>query len=583
MRKLYFSALSLCVSLGLFGQKIAWQRDVSSSTQDFLTDLTSTIDGQILVAGSSIRANNQQLGGSAANNGYDYHIIKLDQQGQKLWEKYFSGNLHDYLNVSLATTEGSFLLAGTSYSTRGLDKKDRSFGGSDMWIIKLDENGNEQWQKTIGTRQSEDVKTAVQTMDLGYIVAGSTSNKKLSFGQKDVMLVKLDSDGNILNQLILGGSGMDDVESIIATKDGGALVGIYSRSAQYDGDQKTSIKYGAFLNENTYLGSHSQTEDSASNSNKNIKTNNNNSNPANVESNSSPVSKSSEEDSDIHFYPKESENYGDGDYWIVKLDKNGKVEWERNFGGKEDDHIRSISHTDTGYIVGGESRSQVSGNKKTTIKEGTDLWLVALDEQGQEQWQKSYSFGNRDILMSLNTINTQDNKSKGFLIGGYTQAEGQKKKNDETFWMLYVDAKGEEVWRKYVEGEAKKNQERLTSVILTRDGSYILAGTSAEELGKENWKIVKLKDSQIEDLIDSRNIQIYPNPVSSYCYVEIGVSFSEADIFIYDMTGRLIQQIKTKNKITKLNTASLPQGAYIIKAQTNNPQNQLLTTKIIKE
>lgn len=560
MQKLYISALSLFLGMGAFGQKISWQRNIPSSTQDFLTHVTSTIDGQILVSGNTIRVGDSQVG-SSSNTGYDYHIIKVDQQGQKLWEKYFSGNQNDYLNVSLATKEGSFLLAGTSYSTKALDKKDRSYGGSDMWIIKLDENGQEQWQKTIGTKQNEEAVAAVQTTDLGYIIAGSTNNNKLSFGQKDVMLVKLDSKGNILNQLILGGSGMDEVESIIATKDGGVLLGIYSRSSKYEGDQKSSIKYGSFIKENSYQDS-------------NV---NNSTNSINV------GSKTSEGDSDIHFYSKQTENYGDGDYWIVKLDKNGKVEWEKSFGGKADDHIRSLSHTDSGYIIGGESRSQISGNKKSPIKEGTDLWLIALDEKGEEQWQKSYNFGNRDILMSLNAINTQDNKTKGFLIGGYTQAEGQKKKDDETFWMLYVDGKGEEVWRKYVEGEAKKNQERLTSAILTRDGSYILAGMSAEELGKENWKIMKLKDSQVEDLIDNTNIQIYPNPVGSYCYVEIGVSFSEADLFIYDMTGRMIQQTKTKNKITKLNTASLPQGAYIIKAQTNNPQNQSLTTKIIKE
>jgi len=138
-------------------------------------------------------------------------------------------------------------------------------------------------------------------------------------------------------------------------------------------------------------------------------------------------------------------------------------------------------------------------------------------------------------------------------------------------------------WWQYVEGDSKKNQERLTSAILTRDGSYILAGTSAEELGKENWKIVKLKDPQVEDLMDNRNIQIYPNPVGSYCYVEIGADFTEADLYIYDMTGRLVQQTKTKNKITKLNTTSLPQGSYVIKAQTNNQQKLNLATKIIKE
>ena len=255
----------------------------------------------------------------------------------------------------------------------------------------------------------------------------------------------------------------------------------------------------------------------------------------------------------------------------MKLSKEGKIEWENSFGGKEDDHLRTLANTDKGFIIAGESRSSTSGNKKSNIKEGTDLWVIVLNELGEEQWQKGFNFKNRDVLMSLNTINdATGNKTKGFLLGGYTQAEGKVQKNDETFWMLYVDSKGEEVWRKYVEGKEKKQEERLVDAQLNRDGSYILAGTSAEELGKENWKVVKLGDKQVEQLIEKQDMRIYPNPVSDYCYVEIGVEFKEATINIYDMTGKLAYQTKTKNRVTKINTARLPQGSYIVTADTEN-------------
>ena len=197
--------------------------------------------------------------------------------------------------------------------------------------------------------------------------------------------------------------------------------------------------------------------------------------------------------------------------------------------------------------------------------------------------------------MSLNEIKEQKEKNqegtKGFLVGGYTQTEGKVQKNDETFWMLYIDKNGKEVWRKYVEGKDKKNEERLTSAILNRDGSYILAGTSAEELGKENWKVVKLSDSDVEGLMENRDIQIYPNPVKDYCYVEIGAGGFEsesvggfsADIYVYDMTGKVIQQLQTKNRVTKVDTSKLPQGVYIIKADIPTQKDKKLTTKIVKE
>jgi hypothetical protein len=380
-------------------------------------------------------------------------------------------------------------------------------------------------------------------------------------------LVKLDKNGKIINQLYLGGKGLDEVEKIIPTKDGGALVGIYSRSSKMENGKMRTEKESSLdeeskeetdlVNNQPSTNSHQQTT---------------------KESNSSILIPTT-------YQPKTTEHYGEGDFWVVKLSKDGKIEWEKSFGGKEDDHIRTLANTDTGFIIAGESRSSSSGNKKSNIKEGTDLWVIALNELGEEQWQKGFNFKNRDVLMSLNTISTlstnnHQSTTKGYLLGGYTQAEGKVQKNDETFWMLYVDNKGEEVWRKYVEGKEKKQEERLVAATINRDGSYLLAGTSAEELGKENWKIVKLGDKQVEQLIEKQDMRIYPNPVSEYCYVEIGIEFKEATINVYDMTGKLVYQTKTKNTVTKINTRNLPQGSYIV---TANTENKSITNKIVKK
>ncbi|KFF10358.1 secretion protein, partial [Chryseobacterium piperi] len=293
----------------------------------------------------------------------------------------------------------------------------------------------------------------------------------------------------------------------------------------------------------------------------------------------------------ITYQSKTTENFGEGDYWIVKLSKDGKVEWEKNFGGKGDDHVRTLALTSNGYMIGGESRSERSGNKTVGIEEGTDLWLVSLDERGNEQWQKSYNFGNRDVLMSMSTISSLSTSNsqpatKGILLGGYTQAEGRIESNDETFWMLYVNQDGNEQWRKHVKGKEKKKEERLSDLKLNKDGSIILAGTSADELGKENWKIVKLGDKQLDQLIEKQDIKIYPNPVSDFAYVEIGfeglkAGLFEAEITIYDMSGRQLQSMKTKNKVTKINTQNLIQGAYLVTVKTDG--NKTASTKLIKK
>ncbi|KFF09626.1 secretion protein, partial [Chryseobacterium soli] len=173
-----------------------------------------------------------------------------------------------------------------------------------------------------------------------------------------------------------------------------------------------------------------------------------------------------------------------------------------------------------------------------------------------------------------------DKSSKGILLGGYTQAEGRIESDDETFWMLYLNQDGNEQWRKYVKGESRKKEERLSDIKLNRDGSIILAGTSAEELGKENWKIVKLGDSQIDKLIEKKEIKIYPNPVTDYAYVETGFEFKNAEITLYDMGGRQLQTLHTKNKITKINTQNLIQGAYLVVIKTDT--NKTANAKLIK-
>jgi len=439
MKKLIIS-LGFLASVYSYAQKVTWQKDVESGTQDFLSGLAVTIDGQYLVSGSSIQNNQNPTAGSNQNKGYDYHILKLDQQGQKVWEKYFSGNQHDYLSATASSQEGGFLLAGTSYSSLAVDKKDKSNGSSDMWIIKVNENGEEEWQKTIGTRYSEEARTVTQTLDKGFVVVGSTNHPKLGYGSKDVMVVKLDKTGKTVSQLILGGKGLDEVEKVIPTNDGGVLMGIYSRSGVNDRQSKTKINSKDLLSQNSGLNLNPSHSNSASNSNTQTTGNTQSSNP---DSNSQNTTESY----DINFYGKAFGNYGEGDYWIVKLDKNGTVQWEKNFGGSEDDHIRTMALTESGYIIGGESRSQTSGNKTAKLEEGTDLWVLSLDQDGNEQWQKSYNFKNRDVLMSLNTIRNSNSETKGFLIGGYTQSEGKVQDKDETFWMLYIDNNGKEVWQ----------------------------------------------------------------------------------------------------------------------------------------
>lgn len=559
MKKNYTAAAILLCMLNISAQKTLWQKDIPSSTQDFLSNMTSTIDRQILLSGSSIQSTSTNNGQPSANSGYDYHILKLDQQGQKVWEKYFGGTRHDYLASSIATQEGGFLIAGTSFSNSSGDKKENNLGGSDVWLVRLNENGEELWQKTLGTKSNDEASAVVQSIDMGFFVAGNINDNKKLFGSKDVFVSKLDKDGKLIQTTILGGKSLDEVTDMTPTPDGGAVVLIYSTSGKSEKLNNSETKNSN--QNNNSQSSNTQTETARPELTSAIKT----------------------------FIGKSEDNFGEGDYLVVKLDKNANIEWQKTYGGSGDDRPKTIVYTDNGYLVAGESRSNSSGNKKENVKEGTDIWVLNLDRAGNEIWQKSYNFGNRDVAMSLDVIRktNKDNFSEdnGFLLGGYTQAEEKVKKDDEKFWMLYIDTNGKEEWRKYVEGKEKKNEERLVSAKLQSDGTFLLAGTSADLLGEENWKVVKLGDKQLDDFAENRDISIYPNPVENYCYVEIGLENLEegkfeVEIALYDFSGKQVQTLKTKNKVTKINTRNLPQGVYVITVTTGEKK---LSTKIVKK
>jgi len=505
MKKLYMSALFLCTTMGLFAQEILWEKIIPSSSQDFLSQVSTTIDGQYLISGSSIQAKSEPTSNSKnQNSGYDFHIIKLSQDGKEIFNKFFSGNGHDHLISTVVTKEGGSLLAGTSYSNKGLDKKEESKGGADFWLVRLSENGDFIWQRTLGTTADEEARSVIQTTDEGFIAGGNIQNSPKSYGGKDLIIYQLDKEGKEMSHLILGGRGNDEMEKMIPTKDGGVLIGAYSRS---------------------------------------------------------PVSGT-----------KKTGNEGEADYWLIKLDENLKVEWEKNYGTKGEDHLRTLALTSTGYLIGGESAA----------KEGTDIDLISLNERGEELWRKTYSIGGRDILKGMNVIHSADDKTtSGILLGGYTQSDGRSEENDEKFWMLYTEQQGNESWRKYVKGETRQREERLSDLTLNRDGTFILAGTGAESLGNENWKIIKLGDKQVSEIIPQFDIKIFPNPVSDYTYIEIGHDFKAADILLYDMSGRELQSLTTKSRVTKMNTQNLVQGAYLVTVKTDT--GKTVSAKLIKK
>jgi hypothetical protein len=139
---------------------IQWSKIYGGSDWDYAYDIKQTTDGGFIVVGASASDDNCVSG----NHGYnDYWVLRLDNNGDTLWTKCYGGSKDDYAYAVEQTVDGGFIVSGYSYSTDG--DVSGNHGGSDLWILRLDANGNILWSKCYGGSSSEYAYGIQQTAD----------------------------------------------------------------------------------------------------------------------------------------------------------------------------------------------------------------------------------------------------------------------------------------------------------------------------------------------------------------------------------------------------------------------------------
>lgn len=252
MQRILFGAIiGLLLRATTFAQPlcappIQWQNEFGGSNGDFVADILQTTDGGYVFAGTSRSTNGNKT--SPNYGGDDYWIVKLDSTGAKLWEQSFGGSDHDELRAFRQTSDGGFILGGYSYSGPSGAKTGTNFGSADFWIVRLDSNGNKLWDKTFGGSDYEELTDIQVTADGGYILAGFSSsppsgNKNApAFRGADYWIVRLDSNGNQLWDRSFGGLDADILYAVQETADGGFLLAGASNSDP--SGNKTASAYG---------------------------------------------------------------------------------------------------------------------------------------------------------------------------------------------------------------------------------------------------------------------------------------------------------------------------------------------------
>jgi hypothetical protein len=265
---------------------LQWTKTIGGKKEDVGASLIQTSDGGYAITGST-----RSFGAGEA----DVYVVKLDANGNLQWTKTIGGKKEDVGTSLIQTSDGGYAIAGST----------RSFGAgeADVYVVKLDAKGNLQWTKTIGGENNDWGLSLIQTSDGGYAITGATTS--FGAGKADVYVVKLDANGNLQWTKTIGGPRGDWGFSLIQVSDGGyAITGITSSDGLA-----------------------------------------------------------------AYFGPAEA------DVYVVKLDANGNLQWTKTIGGPEHDRgISLIQTSDGGYAIAGSTQSFGAGE--------WDIYVVKLDKNG---------------------------------------------------------------------------------------------------------------------------------------------------------------------------------------------------------
>lgn len=202
---------------------IVWQKTMGGSSGDYAYSITSTSDGGYILAG--VTASND--GEVTGNHGdFDIWVVKINGMGNIIWQKTYGGGGADWGNKIISTSDGGYLVVGNTNSING--DVSGAHGQNDGWVIKLNSTGDIMWQKLLGGSLNDFFNKVASTSDGGYIVTGSTYSNdgdvSGNHGDRDGWVIKLNSTGNIVWKKLYGGTAFDDLGSIIATPEGNYII-----------------------------------------------------------------------------------------------------------------------------------------------------------------------------------------------------------------------------------------------------------------------------------------------------------------------------------------------------------------------
>jgi hypothetical protein len=344
---------------------ITFEKTFGGAKTDEAESVVLSADGGFVLAGCTT---------SEINGKVDVYIVKIDFRGDLKWEKAFGGSQGDFAHCVIRASDGGYVLAG---GTGSMGK-----GDFDFYVLKVDSRRNLQWERNFGSVGDDIANSAIISPDDGVIVVG------YSLG-RGVLLLKIGSQGDLQWERNYFGLYKAWGNSIVLTSDSGYVVAGSTESAGVEGSDVYLFKIDSNGNlewEKTFGGS------------------------------GRDFAKDVALTSDGGYIVTgviASPKAGDFDACLLKVDSGGNLQWEKKYGGSSNDWGNSVALTsDGGYIVGGVTESKGAG--------GRDFYLVKTDSLGNLEWEKTFGGSREEFLTSIRT--TLDG---GYILAGWTESFGR--------------------------------------------------------------------------------------------------------------------------------------------------------------
>lgn len=450
------------------------------------------------------------------------------------WQKSYGGDGNEFLYDLIDAGDGLLMLVSSNSQPSG-NKTSPNFGGSDAWVVKLDYDGEIVWQETYGGSLSELSVLAI-LLNNNEILLGITSASDIS--------------GNKTTNSI----GTNDFWVVKINSTGDILW-----QESYGGESGETIFSITQNNDQNIILVGSSSSDSSGN--------------------------------------KSENNYGLQDIWVLCIDTNGSILWDKTLGSEGFEVTGQVVANEGKLfiLINGSTDTSESGNR-TAIKKGlTDIWMVELDNNGVVIDQKSFGGDGQENGGKYSIL--PDGR---FLVSAtsdsdisYDKTENSRGNND--YWPLLFSKDGNLIWQKTIGGD---NWDGLSSRAAIIQDEIILAGVTRSDVSADKtvgsispfpefdtWIVVLDAEAlnTVEAHLDIPEIIVYPNPAATKLYIN-PANTEIHEVSIVNSIGQIVAAFhdlsSENNQLFEIDMESFKNGVYVLKIKG---ENFIVDKKVVKE